>query len=216
MKTTTILIIFLLAGFGLQAQEISFGYAHTSAISTQFKKPVGLYVGYSKSINQKIKINVDVLSNYSYQYYDLIFHNDADPGKYFAYKVNPDNLWLSLSSSLTFRSFSRGCLTFFMGPQVSLNYFFCNEKIHSIPTVYNSESTHQDKKHFLNKLGVGWNFEFELKGIFGKKISIISSFTPQIITYDFYVMGGHTDWFILANISRIGLRYSFNNQPDTK
>jgi len=206
MKRFAIIII-LLAGIGLQAQELSFGYSHTFAFSTQFKHPVGLYVGYTKSVSQKVKINADLLSNYSFQWYHNIVKLDAEPGTYLAYNIKPNNLWLSLSASATFRTFSKNGFNIYIGPQVSLNYFFCDEKLKNLTGIHET-TTIQEKENFLNKVGIGCNFEFELKELLGKRLSVVASFTPQIITYDFYEMGGNTDWFILANVSRVGLRYN--------
>ena len=208
MKKTVILIIFLFLYIGLTSQEISFGYAHTNSSSTQFRKPIGLNIGYTQPVSRILKINIDVLANYSFWHYDLIEFNTVTSSGYLVYEVKPDNFWFSLSGSVNLKIISRGCLTLSMGPQISLNYFLFNELIHEIPTVYSKERTYRDQYNYLNRLGIGVNFESEVKGFSGKNISIITSLTPQFLNGRPEVGG------ILANITRIGLRYHFNKKEN--
>jgi hypothetical protein len=210
MKTNIILIVFLLTGMVLNAQEFSFGVSHTSARSTQFSKPVGIYVDYSYAINQKMKWNIGVLANFSYQAYDRITFNNNTGNSYLVDKVQPQSSWFSLSSSLNFDIFSRGCLIVWVGPQISINYFICNEVVQQIPTGVQEDRTYRDKHNYLNRIGAGGICEFELKGLFRKKISIILSFSPQIIVFGKPLdKTSNIDRTILANISRLGLRYNF-------
>jgi hypothetical protein len=206
MKNTLTLILFLLLPPGLTAQEISFGYSHTSTSSTQFRKPVGFNIGYTQHINQLLKININVLASYSFWHYDQIEFNTVTSGSYLVYEVKPGNLWFSVSGSVNLKIMSRGCFTLSVGPQISLNYFLFNELIHEIPTSYSKERTYRDQYNYLNRLGIGVNFESEIKGFLNKNISIVTSLTPQIVN------GRPRGDGILASISQIGLRYSLNNK----
>jgi hypothetical protein len=210
MKNTAVLIIFLLMPIGLAAQGISFGYSRVSSSSTQFRNPVGLHIGYTQPVSPILKINADVKANYSFWNYDHVVFNTATSAGYYVYEVNPDNLWFSLSGSVNLRIISRGCFTWSMGPQISLNYFLINENIHEIPTVYRAERTYPDQYNYLNRLGIGVNFECEFKQIFGNNISIVFSLTPQVVN------GRPRGDGILANITQIGLRYNYKNRKDNQ
>lgn len=210
MKHIAFLFIFLLATMGLTSQVVTFGFSRTSSSSTQFRKPVGLYIGYTQPVSRILKIKLEGRAHYSFWNYDHIIFNTATSVGYYVYEVSPDNLWLSLSGSVNLKIISWGCLTLSMGPQISLNYFLIDERIHEIPTIYRPERTYQNEYNYLNRLGIGVNFESEINGLFGENISLVTSLTPQVVN------GRPLGDGILANITQIGLRYSFKKKEDIK
>jgi hypothetical protein len=187
-----------------KSQEMTFGISGTAAVSTQFNRPVGVFGSYSWTINQKMRWNIDLLANFSLSDYNRIQLNKNTGVGYIIEKTQPQSIWLALSTSATFNVFSRGCLNLWLGPLVSINNFFCNEEIMEIPT----ERIYRDKHNYLFRPGIGGNIEIELKGIFRKKMSLVTSFQPQVALYGkIGDDGSNVEGTILANITRIGLRY---------
>ncbi len=100
-----------------------------------------------------------------------------------------------------------------MGPQLSMNYFFTHEKVYSSPGF----NPYTESDRYLNRLGLGWTFDVNLTGIPGKRASLFSSWTPQVVAYErFYSMGGVREWFILAGVSKIGIKYHLNREAEQK
>ncbi len=207
MKHLTILFFLVLAGTASQSQEYYFGLSTTAASSTQYRQPAGLYGGYCYSINQDLKWHIDVLANFSYRSYDRItFDNNTGQG-YFVNKIQPQSWWLALSSHLNWEVFARGCLVVSVGPMLSINYFISNELIQDIPTNTQTDRTYRRQHNNLNRPGFGGNLEFELEGLFRKRVSIITSISPQVIFFGKAMVSGGDEGAIVANISRLGLRY---------
>lgn len=210
MKTKLLLIIFSLAGYGLIAQEFTFGVSGTSAASIQFNRPVGIYGAYTRKLNQKLKWDIDLLANFSLKKYDRITFNEVAGTGYVINKVQPSNTWLQLSTSLNFSVLSRVYLNLAVGPQISLNYFFCSEQILDITSSTLAGETYRHKVNYLNRPGVGGNIQLELKGLFRKKVTIIASLTPQAIVYGkLFEEGSNVEGVITAVTTRFGVRYEF-------
>jgi len=208
MKVLILATGILLAGMGSIAQEFNFGIAGTSAASVQYHRPPGFYAGYVFLLDQDKRLVVDFAASYSFRTYNVISVGQVLGSSFDVRQVKPQNWWFSLSSSYNFRVFSGGSLVLRMGPRLSLNYFICNEKVREIPTASQPDRTYQDKNNYLNRPGLGGNFEVEIKGLFRKTISIIASVSPQIIVYGKFITQDSTvEGSILAITSRLGLRY---------
>jgi hypothetical protein len=198
----------LLAGMGIKAQEFYYGIERASAISAQYHRPLGLCAGYVFLFKQDKKLIVDFTANYSHQTYNVIKVSHVLGSSFDVRQVKPQNWWFSLSSSFNFRVFSGSCLVIRMGPQVSLNYFLCKEQVRDIPTATQPDRTYLDKNRYLNRPGLGGNLELEFKGLLEKNVSIITSFTPQIIAYGkFLTTDTSVEGAMLTIASRLGLRY---------
>jgi len=204
-----ILIIgLLMAGAGIKAQEFYYGIERASAISTQYHRPLGLCAGYVFLFKRDKKLIVDFTANYSYQTYNIIKISHVLGSSFDVRQVKPKNWWFSLSSSYIFRVFSGSCLVIRMGPQVSLNYFLCSEQVREIPSATQPDRSYPDKNRYLNRPGFGGNLEFEFKGLLEKNVSIITSFTPQLIAYGkVLVKNDNVEGSMLTVATRLGLRY---------
>jgi hypothetical protein len=204
MKRLVILLCIAQLTLSAKPQEMTFGLSTTAAVSTQFNRPVGIYGSYSWTVNQKMRWGFDLLANFSLSDYNRIQLNKNTGVGYVIEITQPQSIWLALSTSATFNVFTRGCLNLWLGPQLSVNNFFCNEEIMEIP----AERVYRDKHNYLMRPGIGGNIEIELKGIFRKKMSLVTSFQPQITLYGKVGDdGSNVEGTLLANITRIGLRY---------
>ncbi len=204
MRIAAILLVFFLSILSARTQELNFGLTGTAAVSTQFNRPVGIYGVYSWTVNQRTRWSIDLLLNLSLSEYNRIQLNRNTGTGYIIEKTQPNNFWLAVSSSVTFNVFTRGCFNLWLGPQVSVNNFFCDEEITEIP----AERVYRDKHNYLLRPGIGGNVEVELKGLFQKKISVVTSIQPQFMFYGKVGDdGSNVEGTMLANVTRIGLRY---------
>ena len=81
--------------------------------------------------------------------------------------------------------------------------------MHTLPYGEYSEGNYNQMDTFSNRLGMGVNLEFEINEVFSKRISLVSSFNPEITSFsEFYSMGNKYPWLVGWLNFGLGVRYN--------
>jgi len=166
----------------VSAQEINISFVSSISAREQFSDNYGYQIGYSKLINNKHKLGFNVnhlFSHFSGKEPNYFSTND---GKTYYREEESSNQRFFIASSYLFRIFSKNKSSLFIGPEVSLNYYFYQKNISQYlleqPNI-KQEFSYLSKDP--NKLGFGVNLAYYYK--IKNNFSIVASMKPEIALF---------------------------------
>ncbi len=200
------IINFVSTTFG---QEIEIDGIYASSSSKKFKNSFGYGLRYNQYIKSKNRLSVS-LSQYFYNtHYDDIYSSTIDGISKFIKEVKPNNQRIALKINYSFRLIDNPKSNFYLGPEISLNYFMICEQYDRIANGDISGGHFSSDYSVNNRPGIGFLIEFELKEIISKRISISLSIHPEITSFEeFPAMGSHDPWFIGWLNFNFGIRFN--------
>ena len=192
------------------AQEVFLDLQYSNSSLSMFQKSIGFDLGYSKITKSGNKIGMRLGFGFNPFDYDVITTTTSDPTSYWIAEVQPNSLWLSIQGLYYFRLYERENINMYLGPLISLNYFFIDESGHRLPNGSYTELDYVAVGNTLNRTGLGFIFESQVKDILFKNLDLIYSISPTIGSYEkFAAMGSNDPWFYLSVDFKVGVNYNF-------
>ncbi len=196
--------------FQVTAQEAFFDFQYSNSSLTSFQKSIGFDLGYSKYTKSGNKIGLRLGFAFNPFDYDYIKILTSDPSSYYITEVHSNSQCLNIQGIYYFRLFEKERINIYLGPLISLNYYFIIGSGHIIPNGSYSKLDYVVNEKFLNRPRLGLIFESQVKNILFKKLDLIYSISPTIGSYEkFAAMGSNDPWFYLSVDFKVGVSYTF-------
>jgi hypothetical protein len=181
--TRNISILFILVFINNTiAQEFSISLANATSIREQFLTSFGYQIKYTKHIKNKNKLSISFNHLFSeFSEIDPTYFSLND-GKTYYRKVASKNQRISIATQYFFRIFKANKSSLYIGPEVSLNYYFYNKNI------YQYQLDHPNDIHDYsyidkdpNQLGFGVPLFYSYQ--YSKTRSFSASLMPEIALF---------------------------------
>ena len=209
----TIVTIFLISlTDSIFGQEIELKGIYASSSSKKYNTNFGYGFGYNQYIKSKNRLGISLTQYFSNTPYDDIYGSTEDGISTYIKEVEPDNQRIAIKINYAFRLINNPKSRLYLGPEIGLNYFIVKEKYDRIANQYISGGSFTTSYHEINRIGIGFLFEFELREIIHKRISLHLSANPEITSFEkFGMMGGYDPYFIGWMNFNLGIRYLIND-----
>ena len=204
-----ILTLFILGFFvHLSGQEIELFGHYSGSNYNKYQNNLGYGLGYYHITKSTNKIGFIFQHSFYNKEYSEIYHSTEDGISTYINKIDAKNQRIAFKMNYAFNVIKHPKSNLFIGPEISVNYFFINEQVTRYENELISAANYQSEYSENNKFSFGFLIEFELKEIISKKISITSSVHPEIISYEKTGMtGGHSPNFIGWLNFNFGIKY---------
>jgi len=213
MKQTILIIMIFSFISSIYGQEIELKGTYASSSSKKYKTNVGYSIGYNQFIKNKNRFGISVTHYFSKMSYDDIYGSTADGISIYIKRIEPNNQRIALKLNYVFRLIDNSKSRLYFGPEIGLNYFFINEQYERIANEYISGGNFTSNYTEINRIGIGFLLEFEIKEVINKKISTYLSLNPEITSFEkFGMMGGYDPYFIGWMNFNLGIRYLLNKK----
>jgi hypothetical protein len=209
----TIVTIFLIClTNSIFGQEIELKGIYASGNSKKYNTNIGYGFGYNQYIKSKNRLGISFTHYFSNTPYDDIYGSTEDGISTYIKEVEPDNQRIAIKLNYAFRLIDNAKSRLYFGPELSLNYFMVKEEYDRIANEFISGGSFTTSYQEINRLGIGFLFEFELKEIIHERISLHLSANPEITSFKKYgLMGGYDPYFIGWMNLNLGIRYLIND-----
>lgn len=193
-------------------QEIELKGIFASSSFKKYNTNIGYGFGYNQFIKSKNRIGISFTHQFSNIPYDDIYGSTEDGISTFIKEVEPDNQRIAIKINYAFRLIDNLKSRLYFGPEIGLNYFIVNEKFNRIANEYISGGSFTTTYQEINRIGIGFLFEIELKEIVHRRVSLHLSANPEITSFEkFGLMGGSDPYFIGWMNFNLGIRYLIND-----
>lgn len=179
-----ILALFILSSFvRLSGQELEFFGHYSGSSYNKFQNNIGYGLAYNHITKSENRIGFIFQHSFFNRNYSDIHRSNEDGISTYILDIDAKNRRIALKMNYAFKIVNKPRSSLFIGPEISLNYFFVNEQVTRYENEGISAANYQSEYTEKNRFGFGFLLEFELKEIISERISISSSVHPEIISY---------------------------------
>lgn len=196
----------------IYGQEVELNGIYASSSSKKYNANIGYGVGYYQHIKFKNRLGISLIHYFSNVPYDDIYRSTEDGISTYIKEVEPENQRIAVKMNFAFRLIDNAKSRLYFGPEIGLNYFIIEEQYERFANEYISDGSFATSYHEINRLGIGFLFEFELSEIIHKRISLHLSANPEITSFEkFGLKGGYDPYFIGWMNFNLGIRCLIND-----
>ena len=212
--TTLFIILMLFSQPGsLVSQQVILQGSYGGTNYNKFKSSFGYSLGYRLSTKKSNCYNFSVAHLMNQGFYIHQFSPTGAPFDDLIQDVTPFNHLIKLSANYGKSIINKENVGLFVGPSLSLNYYFIREDVDSYDERTNESHYYYRTDNIYNRLGIGAIMSAEIKKIPTNKISLIIDIVPELTAFGkFLVKGGKYPSLIAWLNIRIGLAYKHSSE----
>ncbi len=221
-KINFLILLFTVLSNILNAQTIGLLGGFSATNNNDFKNILGYGIFYEQNLKTNNKIDIlfwyvkkNIIYDDNYCSMDVYGPDYCD---YYFNKVNAQNKIMSFKFGYAFNILNDEHISFFIEPEIGLNYFMLKKNIH---TIYYNKMTNNISEYncnrnynYNNRVFSGLSLEFDVKSFVFSKLDLFFRLNHEVSTYGKFelLMGArNTPWFISMVNVNTGLKYKISN-----
>ena len=212
MKTSPILLVFLLISIVTKSQIIELSSLLNISTEKRMDNAIGHGLSYSQKLSKNNSIAIAFIYKYNHANFSRILTTNYDPNVIEYAKINSKSKCISVRTNYQYSILNREQAKISFGPEISYNYLWGIDNIQYCYTGYTTFSAPQPQNNKgIHKFGFGILTKFEINEIIIKQLSLSLNIRPEFLYSNFYY-GGTTPYTgIIGNVEfSIGLQYKLN------